>query len=122
MYMIAVPNERTKNLILIKVDSKDKMLSGETIVTSAVALKDKRDLKDYYVTAGDVAGGKFLAYSKNYNTLLVIDLAEAKVVDAYAMQQIGDISGMAIKGGSIYALAHKDGKVNVVELNNPLGE
>ena len=122
MYMITVSNERAKNLILIKVDSKDKMLSGETIVTSALVLKDKRDLKDYYVTAGDIAGGKFLAYSKNYNTLLVIDLAEAKVVYAYAMPQIGDISGLAVKGGSIYALAHKDGKVNVVELNNPLGE
>ena len=122
MYMITVPNERAKNLILIKVDSKDKMLSGETIVTSALVLKDKRDLKDYYVTAGDIAGGKFLAYSKNYNTLLVIDLADAKVIDAYAMPQIGDISGLAVKGGSIYALAHKDGKVNVVELNNPLGE
>ena len=122
MYMITVPNERAKNMILIKVDSKDKMLSGETIVTSGLALKDKRDLKDYYITAGDITGGKFLAYSKNYNTLLVIDLAEAKVIDAYAMPQIGDISGLAIKGGSIYALAHKDGKVNVVELNNPLGE
>ena len=122
MYMFTVPNERAKNLILIKVDSKDKMLSGETIVTSALALKDKRDLKDYYVTAGDIVGGKFLAYSKNYNTLLVIDLADAKVVDVYAMPQIGDISGLAVKGGSIYALAHKDGKVNVVELNNPLGE
>jgi|GEM_PF-3043300 len=29
---------------------------------------------------------------------------------------------MAIKGGSIYAIAHKEGKVNVVELNNPLGQ
>ena len=120
--MITVPNERAKNLILIKVDSKDKMLSGEAIVTSAIALKDKHDLKDYYVTAGDIVGGKFLAYSKNYNTLLVIDLADAKVTDAYAMPQIGDISGMAIKGGSIYDLAHKDGKVNVVELNNPLAQ
>ena len=122
LYMITVPNERAKNFILIKVDSKDKMLSGETIVTSAIALKDKHDLKDYYVTAGDIVGGKFLAYSKNYNTLLVIDLADAKITDAYSMPQIGDISGLAIKGGSIYALAHKDGKVNVVELNNPLAQ
>ena len=52
----------------------------------------------------------------------MIDLADAKITDAYAMPQIGDISGLAIKGGSIYALTHKDGKVNVVELNNPLGE
>ena len=122
MYMISVPNERVKGMILIKVDSKDKMLSGETIITSGIALKDKRDVKDYYITAGDVSGGKFLAYSKNYNTLLVIDLADARIIDAYAMPQIGDISGMAIKGSSIFALAHKDGKVNVVELESPLGE
>lgn len=64
MYMLTVPNEHSKNFILIKVDSKDKMLSGETIVTSAIALKEKRDLKDYYITAGDIVGGKFLAYLK----------------------------------------------------------
>ena len=52
----------------------------------------------------------------------MIDLAEAKITDAYAMPQIGDISGLAVKGGSIYALAHKEGKVSVVELNNPLAE
>lgn len=120
MYMISVPNERVKGQILIKVDTKDRMLSGETIVTSALTLKDKRDIKDYYVTAGDIAGGKFLAYSKNYNTLLVIDLASAKIVDAYEMPNIGDISGLAIKGDSIFTLVHKDGKVQVVELDNPL--
>lgn len=120
MYMITVPNNRFKNQILIKVDTKDKMLSGETIITSALALKDKRDIKDYYITAGDIMDGKFLAYSKNYNTLLVIDLANAKIIDAYEMPNIGDISGLAIKGDSLFTLTHKDGKVEVVELDNPL--
>ncbi|QKF91503.1 disulfide bond formation protein B [Campylobacter sp. CCUG 57310] len=120
MYMISVPNDRVKGMILIKVDTKDRLLSGETIITSSLALKEKRDIKDYYVTAGDITDGKFLAYSKNYNTLLVIDLASAKVIDAYEMPQIGDISGLAIKGDSLFTLAHKDGKVEVVELDNPL--
>lgn len=120
MYSLSVPNERVKNIILIKVDTKDNMLSGESVVTAGIALKQGRDIKDYYVTAGDITGGKFLAYSKNYNTLLVIDLAEAKIIDAYAMPQIGDVSGMAIKGDSIFALTYKDGKAEIVELTNPL--
>ena len=115
-----MPNERVKNIILIKVDTKDNMLSGESVVTAGIALKQGRDIKDYYVTAGDITGGKFLAYSKNYNTLLVIDLTEAKIIDAYAMPQIGDVSGMAIKGDSIFALTYKDGKAEIVELTNPL--
>ena len=50
----------------------------------------------------------------------MIDLAEAKIIDAYAMPQIGDVSGMAIKGDSIFALTYKDGKAEIVELTNPL--
>ncbi|MDO5045351.1 disulfide bond formation protein B [Campylobacter sp.] len=120
MYSISVPNERVKGSILIKMDTRDNLLSGESIITSALPLKEKRDIKDYYVTAGDIMDGKFLAYSKNYNTLLVIDLTSAKIIDAYEMPRIGDISGLAIKGDSLFTLTHKDGKVDVVELDNPL--
>lgn len=64
--------------------------------------------------------GKFLAYSKNYNTLLVVDLATAKVIDVYEMPQIGDISAIAIKDDSIFALTYKDLKPSITELKNPL--
>lgn len=120
MYMLSVPNDHAKKQILIKIDTKDRLLSGERIVNSAIELKNGRDFKDYYITAGDIANGKFLAYSKNYNTLLAINLTDAKITDAYEMPNIGEISGLAIKGESIFALTHKDKKLLVVELKNPL--
>ncbi|WP_169753218.1 disulfide bond formation protein B [Campylobacter mucosalis] len=120
MYMISVPNDKVKGQILIKVDIKDRLLSSESVISSALTLKDSRDLKDYYITAGDIMDGKFLAYSKNYNTLLVIDLATAKVIDAYEMPQIGDISALAIKDDSIFVLTHNDFKPSIAKLLNPL--
>lgn len=120
MYMISVPNDKVKNQILIKVSSKDRLLSGESVISSGLALKENRDIKDYYITAGDIINGKFLGYSANYNTLLVIDLQTAKIVDAYEMPNLGNISGMAIKGESIFALTHNDGKTFITELVNPI--
>lgn len=119
-YMISVPNDKVKGLILIKYDIKDRLLSSETIITSALKLKEGRDIKDYYITAGDISGGTFLAYSKNYHTLLEIDLNSAKITKAYKMPQIGEISGLAIKDDSLFFLTHKDKKSSIVELENPL--
>ena len=119
MYMLTVPNDHVKGSILIKVANSDRLLSAETVVNSAIDLKEKRDIKDYYFTAGDIKDGVFYAYSKNYNTLVLIDISTAKIIDAYTMPQMGEISAFAIKNDSIFALTHKDGKVVVVELKRP---
>ncbi|PSM53054.1 disulfide bond formation protein, DsbB family [Campylobacter blaseri] len=120
MYMISVPNDKVKGSILIKVDTKDRLLSSESLISSKIDLKKGRDIKDYYITAGDIYGGKFLAYSKNYNTLLVINLDSAKIIDAYEMPKIGDISSITIKDSSIFVLYYKEKEPYIAEIENPL--
>ncbi|CZE47714.1 disulfide bond formation protein B [Campylobacter geochelonis] len=122
MYMLSVPNPASQKIILIKVDPKDNTLSGELVVKAGenFAIKDKRKISEYYITAGDIKDGKFVAYSKNFNTLLVIDLQSAMVEDAYAMPKInGEISGLTFKGDKIVILSHKDSKDYVSEIQNP---
>ncbi|CZE49915.1 disulfide bond formation protein B [Campylobacter geochelonis] len=122
MYMLSVPNPASQKIILIKVDPKDNTLSGELVVKAGenFAIKDKRKISEYYITAGDIKDGKFIAYSKNFNTLLVIDLQSAMVEDAYAMPKInGEISGLTFKGDKIVILSHKDSKDYVSEIQNP---
>lgn len=119
MYMLSVPNDRVKGQILIKVNNKDRLLSSETPLSSALELKDSRDIKDYYFTAGSISEGVFYAYSKNYNTLVLIDIATAKIIDAYAMPKMGEISALAIKNDSIFALTHDGDKVVIVQIKKP---
>ncbi|CAD7288800.1 hypothetical protein LMG7974_01159 [Campylobacter majalis] len=119
MYMLSVPNDRVKGQILIKVNNKDRLLSSETPLSSALELKDSMDIKDYYFTAGSISEGVFYAYSKNYNTLVLIDIATAKIIDAYAMPKMGEISALAIKNDSIFALTHDGDKVVIVQIKKP---
>lgn len=113
MYMISVPNEKSKKQILIKIDTTDRMLSAETPITSAIPLKKDKNISDYYITASAFDNEKMYAYSKNYNTLLVIDANTAKITQAYAMPDISDVVSMDIANDKIYLL-NKNGNNNEI--------
>lgn len=119
MYMISVPNEKSKKQILIKVNTNDRLLSAETPLSSAVALKEGRDLGDYYITALAFSDDKLYAYSKNYNTLMQIDPSSAKVLKAYAMPNVADVMSMDIVDDKIYILSKNQNKDEVLILNLP---
>lgn len=121
MYMLTVPNEVTSQIILIKIDSKDMLLSGESIlkINKNLKIKSNRSIHEYYITASDIKDGKMLAVSKNFNTLLIIDLKKQEVVDAYKMPNIGDVSAIAIKDNSIFALTFKENQDMIYELESP---
>ena len=61
-----------------------------------------------------------LAISKNYNALLVIDLASKAITDAYTLPNIGDMSDIAIKGDELYILTREGGADKVAVVRNPL--
>lgn len=105
MYMLSVPNEKSKKQTLIKIDTNDRLLSAETPLNSAVPLKDGRDLGDYYITAAAFSGDMLYAYSKNYNTLMQINKDSAKVLKAYGMPDVGDVMSMEIVDEKLYLLS-----------------
>ncbi len=111
-YMMSVPNEVVGHSVLIKVDASDLMLSAETVLKPAagLALKDGRNLKDYYVVGMTMHKGKLLAYSKQYNTLLVVDPQTAQVQDAYAMPTMSQAHSMTVFNGQIVMLGSENGK------------
>lgn len=119
MYMVSVPNDKSSKQILIKVDSKDRLLSAETPITSAIKLKDGRKIDDYYITALAFGSDKLYAYSKNYNTLMAIEPNSAKIVAAYAMPDVGDVKSMEIVNNKLYLLSKKDGKDEIIILSMP---
>jgi len=122
LYMLSIPNKYAPNIILIKYDMKDKMLSEESILTPSdeIVIKDERKLSEYYITSADIKDGKLLALSKSFNTLLVIDLASKMVESAYPLPDVGDAHGLAVKDNSLFILSREDGKDVVFEVESPL--
>ena len=61
-----------------------------------------------------------LAISKNYNALLVIDLASKAITGAYTLPSVADASDIAIKDKELYILSRESGKDKVFIVKNPL--
>lgn len=122
-YMVSVPNRVSKRLVLMKVDAVDHKLSEEAYLkVDAALLKDGRNINDYYVTGMTMHNGKLLAYSMQYNTMLVIDPVAKRVVNAFAMpSEIKKAHSMTIKDNSIFMLGREDSKDIVYELTLPEG-
>ena len=121
-YMLTVPAKKAPNVILLKFDTKDNTISEETILTfdKGLQLKEGAKVNSFYITGADIANGKMLAISKNYNALLVIDLASKAITGAYTPPSVADASDIAIKGKELYILSREGGKDKVFIVKNPL--
>lgn len=120
-YMINVPNRVTKKLVLMKVHAVDHKLSEEAYLkVDNKLLKEGRNINDYYVTGMVSHKGKLLAYSMQYNTLLVVDPVKQMVVDAYDMpKELTKAHSMTIKGNAIFMLGREGNKDIVFEMTLP---
>jgi hypothetical protein len=118
LYTVTIPNRWTKKVVLQKFDTKDWMLSAETLVKAApsLALKKGRTLDDYYVAGLTFHDGKLLALSPRYNTLLVIDPQTAQAVDAFEIEGLASPRSIFVRDGILNVLDRKDGKDYLVEV------
>ena len=121
-YMVTVAAKKAPNVVLLKYDTKDNTISEETILEfgKGLQLKEGAKVNNFYITGADIANGKMLAISKNYNALLEIDLASKSISAAHTLPDIGDASDIAIKGNELYILSRQDGKDKVFIVKNPL--
>ena len=102
VFMATVPdNKNKKQFVISKALMKDWMLSGEFIPTAEMLKKD-RSLGELYVTGMVYEDGKLYAVSKNWNVLVVIDVAQEAVVEAWGLpEELTDIRGL-VKDGSTF--------------------
>ena len=102
VFTATVPdNKNHKKFVISKTLQKDWMLSGE-FEPAAAMLKKDRTLGELYVTGMVYEDGKLYAVSKNWNTLVVIDLAQEAVVAAYGLPaNLTDVRGL-IKDGDTF--------------------
>lgn len=115
-YMLTVPSNRYKKLIVVEQLNSDRGLAAEYIPTldSNVKLKDKRNLGELYITGMGIKDGKLYAISKNYNTIIVIDTNSKKIVDTIGVpKEIKNIRALTFVDDKILVLSYENGK-NIV--------
>ena len=106
VYLATVPdNKNKKKFVISKAMMADWTLSAEFEPTAV--LKDKRSLGELYVTGLVYEDGKLYAVSKNYNVLVVIDIAKEAIVEAWGLpSDLTDIRGLVKKGNSFEVVDH----------------
>jgi disulfide bond formation protein DsbB len=107
LYTVSIPNPRYRKLVVSRFDGRDLRLSEEfrPTLSSASGLElraDDRSLDEFYVTGLAVDGTLLYALSAAYNTLLVIDLGERTVVEAYGLEALDRPSGLALRGEALH--------------------
>ncbi|AJC86798.1 disulfide bond formation protein B [Campylobacter sp. RM16704] len=118
LYLITVPNKFSKKLILSYASTKDYLLSGEKVLSVGENLKIKegKNINDYYIVGADIIGDKMLALSLRYNTLLVIDYKNAKIIDAYEINGLDNPKSLAIKNDMIYVLDRNNENKDIIKI------
>jgi disulfide bond formation protein DsbB len=117
IYTVSVPNNKVKRLVVSRFDRRDMTLSEEFTPTVAPdggpAFAAKRTVDEFVVTGATVVDGSLYAISAAYSTLLRIDLATHRLVEAYAIPGLVSPTGLAAKGDELYIVG-AGGKVWVV--------
>lgn len=115
-YMITVPNNKYKKLIVIEQLNADKGLSAEFTpeLADGVTLKNNRNLGELYISALAIKDGKLYAASKTYNTIIVIDPKPEEIIDTYGIpSEIKNIRAMSFVNDKLMVSSYENGK-NVI--------
>lgn len=112
-YSISTTSNLEKSLVLIKQSNADGLLLEESPLSLAknIKLKDKGEIEDYYITALALKDGFLYAASKNFNTILVINLANKQIVNTISYpQEISNLRAISFVGDELYVISYENDK------------
>lgn len=118
---VGVPSPRHRRLVVSRFAREDMVLSSEfepKLGRGLSLVAEGRSLADYLVTGAAVAEGQLWAISAAHSTLLVIDLASREVRAAYALPEIAQPVGVAVRGSELL-VTQADGRIAVLERPTP---
>lgn len=118
-HIVTVPNNKQKHSIVATFDMSDRKVLMERNLKAAPAFGKIEKPLDYYVVGAEYAGGKILAVSAQYNTLLVIDPERALVEKTYALPEMAKPHSLSQKDGSLFILGLEGDKNVVYEVEMP---
>ncbi|WRF43139.1 disulfide bond formation protein B [Helicobacter pylori] len=118
-YLISAPNKRYKDLIIISMLNSDKQVHGEFLLELGNAkLKEKRKLGELVISALALKDNKLYAFSKEFNTLLVIDPTKEEILEVYGLpKEIKNISAGGFRGNELILVSYENHKNILYTLN-----
>jgi len=76
-------------------------------------LKEGRNLNNYYITGVDVEPGALYLLSKNFSTILKLNLTTKEIDEAFSFSGVNNPRALAIKDNKFYIFS-REGKENKV--------
>jgi hypothetical protein len=113
---VSVPSSRHPRMVVSRFDRSDLVLSSEFLPALAPDLalaSPDRSLGEYVVTGATVDAGRLYVVSAAFSTVLVLDLGQRTVVEAYAVPGLEQPVGITLRGDD-WLIAQADGRVAVV--------
>ncbi|GAA7734793.1 disulfide bond formation protein B [Helicobacter pylori] len=118
-YLTTAPNKRYKDLIIISMLNSDKQVHGEFLLELGNAkLKEKRKLGELVISALALKDNQLYAFSKEFNTLLVIDPTKEEILEVYGLpKEIKNISAGGFRDNELVLVSYENNKNVLYTLN-----
>ncbi|WRC28360.1 disulfide bond formation protein B [Helicobacter pylori] len=118
-YLISAPNKRYKDLMIISMLNSDKQVHEEFLLELGNAkLKEKRELGELVISALALKDNQLYAFSKEFNTLLVIDPTKEEILEVYGLpKEIKNISAGGFRGNELILVSYENHKNILYTLN-----
>lgn len=115
----SVPNDVRPSWSVAVFDADDKMPLAEFVpsLSEPLALKEGRSLGEYYITGVDSQNGRAYLLSKNYSSILSLNLNNKKIDEIYTFLGVTNPRALAVKDGKFYVFS-REGEDNKVFIFN----
>ncbi|CAD7286888.1 hypothetical protein LMG7974_00134 [Campylobacter majalis] len=122
-YLIAsVPSKTRPSWSVAILDGDDKMIVEEYVPSIGVELKDGKTLDDYYITGVELDTDYAYLLSKNYSSILKLDLKAKQIVDAFAFTGVSNPRAITIRDNKFLILSREKDENIVFVFNMPVQE
>ena len=114
-FTASVPNDVRDYWSVAIFDGDDKMILEEFVPKAGanLQLKEGRNLKNYYITGVDVEPDALYLLSKNFSTILKLNLTTKEIDEAFSFSGVNNPRALAIKDNKFYIFS-REGKENKV--------
>lgn len=114
-FTASVPNDVRDYWSVAIFDGDDKMILEEFVPKAGanLQLKEGRNLNNYYITGIDAEPDVLYLLSKNFSTILKLNLTTKEIDEAFSFSGVNNPRALAIKDNKFYIFS-REGKENKV--------
>ena len=114
-FTASVPNDVRDYWSVTIFDGDDKMILEEFVPKAGanLQLKEGRNLNNYYITGIDAEPDALYLLSKNFSTILKLNLTTKEIDEAFSFSGVNNPRALAIKDNKFYIFS-REGKENKV--------